>query len=326
MQGPVLLEIVWNFHPNIIPGRAIPAWYGIMWALGFYLGFLIVNNMYKSEKVPPKWMDKTFVYTLLGGVIGARLGHCFFYDWDYYGKNPIEILYIWEGGLASHGGAIGIIITSWLLSKKIMKRSILWVLDRLVVATALAGGLIRMGNLFNHEIVGIPTGTDRGFKFLRHDLDDGYVMNLTGLKNPGDAYDAIAHDPQYADILAAVPNRYPAQLYEAICYFVIFGILFFLYWKTNAGRLRGFLLGTFFILVFGVRFMIEFIKENQTKMFTETVNGVTQNAEGLNMGQWLSIPLVLFGLFLMLRKINKLKKGREAYTGNPDVDFAEDKT
>src|SRR5690606_32719941 len=144
----------------------------------FYLGFLVVNRIYKSEKVPAKWMDKTFVYTLLGGVIGARLGHCFFYDWGYYSANPVEILFIWQGGLASHGGALGIIFTSWLLSKRVFKRSVLWLLDRLVVPTSLAGGLIRMGNLFNHEIVGIRTGNDSGFKFLRHDISDQSAVDI----------------------------------------------------------------------------------------------------------------------------------------------------
>lgn len=313
MHEPQLLEIVWNFHPNVIPGYKMPAWYGIMWALGFYIGFIIVNRIYKSEKVPADWMDKTFVYTLIGGVVGARLGHCIFYDWAHYGKNPIEILYIWEGGLASHGGALGIILTSIILSRKHYKRSVLWLLDRLVVATAFAGFLIRMGNLFNHEIVGIRTGNNSGFKFLRHDISSGQAMDITGINNVRDAYNAIATDPQFADILAAVPNRYPAQLYEAICYLIFFGVLFFLYWKTNAGRLKGFLLGTFFILVFGARFLIEFIKENQTEAFTQTVDGVVQNTEGLNMGQWLSIPLVLFGLFLVIRQLKYFKKGREDY-------------
>jgi phosphatidylglycerol---prolipoprotein diacylglyceryl transferase len=308
-----LLEIVWNFHPNVIPGYKMPAWYGIMWALGFYIGFIVVNRIFRAEKVPEKWMDKTFIYTLLGGVVGARLGHCIFYDWDTYRENLISILYIWEGGLASHGGAIGIIITSILLSKRLMKRSVLWLLDRLVIATALAGGLIRMGNLFNHEIVGIPTGTSKGFKFLRHDINQYEAMQITGESSPETAYNSIAHNPMYADLLASIPNRYPAQLYEAICYFLIFGLLLFLYWKTNAGRIKGFLLGTFFTLLFGVRFLIEFIKENQTDTFTENVNGVTQNTQGLNMGQLLSIPLVLFGLYLVLRKIKDLKKGREEY-------------
>ena len=266
-------------------------------------------------------MDKTFIYTLAGGVIGARLGHCIFYDWDYYGANPIEILYIWQGGLASHGGALGIIFTSWLLSRNVFKRSMLWLLDRLVVATALAGFLIRMGNLFNHEIVGIPTGNSSGFKFLRHDIDSGTAMRLTGKNSPEKAYDAIANDPQFAELLATIPNRHPAQLYEAIFYLLVFGLLFFLYWKTNAARIKGFLLGAFFITVFGFRFLVEFIKENQTEMFTENVDGVAQNADGLNMGQWLSIPLVAFGIYLVIRNIKQLKKGREEYSGDAEKDF-----
>ncbi|UKN02764.1 prolipoprotein diacylglyceryl transferase [Paracrocinitomix mangrovi] len=308
MANFTLLEIVWNFHPNVIPGYKIPAWYGIMWALGFYFGFIIVNRMYKSEKVPADWMDKTFMFTLLGGVLGARLGHCFFYQADYYLANPIEIIKIWEGGLASHGGAIGVIITSIFISRKYFKRSVLWVLDRLVVATAMVGGLIRLGNLFNHEIVGVPTGTDSGFKFLRHDIGAGEALAITGENNVGAAYDQIANNPEFAQVLAEVPNRYPAQLYEAIFYFITFGILFFLYWKTNAGKIKGFLLGVFFILVFGFRFFIEFIKSNQADGFMES--GL-EKTEGLNMGQYLSIPLVLIGLFLTFRFIGKLKKGKD---------------
>ncbi|MEZ4923776.1 MAG: prolipoprotein diacylglyceryl transferase [Crocinitomicaceae bacterium] len=300
-----ILEIVWNFEPRVIPAWKMPAWYGIMWALGFYLGFIILNRMYKSEKVPDAWMDKTFIYVLIGGVLGARLGHCLFYQPDIYLKDPIQILKIWEGGLASHGGAVGIIIAAWLLARKVTKTNILWVLDRLVVPTTLAGGLIRMGNLFNHEIVGIATGTDYGFKFLRHDIPGSMAMQITGKSYDklGEAYDLIAHDPRYADWLAAVPNRYPAQLYEAICYFIIFGFIFFLYWKTNAAKLQGFLVGFFFVTVFGVRFLVEFIKENQ--------EGIDQGLTGLNMGQYLSIPLVLIGLFLMFRKIKFLRKGKD---------------
>jgi phosphatidylglycerol:prolipoprotein diacylglycerol transferase len=300
-----LLEIVWNFEPRVVPSWKMPAWYGIMWALGFYLGFIILNRMYKSEKVPEAWMDKTFIYVLIGGVLGARLGHCLFYQPDIYLKDPIQILYIWEGGLASHGGAIGIIIMSYILAKKVTKTSMLWVLDRLVVPTALAGFLIRMGNLFNHEIVGLATGTDSGFKFLRHDIPASYAMKITGKSYDklGEAYDLIATDPRYAEVLASVPNRYPAQLYEALCYLVIFGFIFFLYWKTNAAKLKGFLLGFFFVTVFGARFVIEFIKENQ--------EGIDQGLTGLNMGQYLSFPLVAIGLFLMFRNIKNLKKGKD---------------
>ncbi|MEX1002960.1 MAG: prolipoprotein diacylglyceryl transferase [Crocinitomicaceae bacterium] len=301
-----LLEVVWNFDPSVFEGYRMPAWYGIMWALSFYIGFVILNRMYKSEGVPEKWMDKTFIYVLVGGVLGARLGHCLFYQPDYYLAHPVEILKIWEGGLASHGGALGIIIAAYLLARNVTKTSILWVLDRLVVPAALAGGLIRLGNLFNHEIVGKPTGTDFGFKFLRHDIPSYQALQITRLPEDqvSKAYDLIANNPAFAEVLAAVPNRYPAQLFESICYFLVFGGIFYLYWKTNAAKLRGFLLGFFFVIVFGARFIIEFIKENQ--------DGIDQQLEGLNMGQYLSIPLVLIGLFLMGRKMKQLKKGKDS--------------
>ena len=300
-----LLEIVWNFEPRVVPSWEMPVWYGIMWALGFLIGLKILQRMYESEKVPEKLLDHSFIYVLIGGIVGARLGHCLFYQPDYYLANPVEIIKIWEGGLASHGGAIGIIITSYLLTRKYSEISLLWLLDRFVVPTALAAGLIRLGNLFNHEIVGKATGSDFGFKFLRHDIPPSIAISKTGTNPdvPGEAYDLIANNPMYADLLASVPNRYPAQLYESICYFVIFGVLMFLYWKTNSAKLTGFLAGTFFIMLFGARFFIEFIKENQ--------DGVDQNLQGLNMGQYLSIPLVLIGCYFVFRRIKSLKKGKD---------------
>jgi prolipoprotein diacylglyceryltransferase len=173
------------------------------------------------------------------------------------------------------------------------------------MSTALTAGLIRLGNLFNHEIVGIKTGTDFGFKFLRHDIAPSYAMKITGksYENLGEAYDIIANNPAYAELLAAVPNRYPAQLYESICYFFILAVLFLFYKKTNALKVQGFLTGFFFFTLFIVRFFIEFIKENQ--------EGIDQELTGLNMGQYLSIPLVGVGLFLMLRNVKQLKKGRD---------------
>ncbi len=299
-----LLEVVWNFEPRIIPSWEMPVWYGITWAMGFLIGYWILNKMLKSENAPEDWMDKILLYTLAGGILGARLGHCLFYQPDYYLANPLDILKIWEGGLASHGGAIGIIISSYILSKKVTHKGILWNLDRLVVPTAFAGFLIRMGNLFNHEIVGKATGTDYGFKFLRHDIPWFEALEITGEKTLHDAYTAIANKPQFADILAAIPNRHPAQLYEAICYLIIFAIMMGVYWKTNAAKLKGFLLGLFFILIFGARFVIEFFKENQ--------DGIDQNLNTINMGQILSIPLVLFGVYLVGRRIKSLKKGKES--------------
>jgi prolipoprotein diacylglyceryl transferase len=277
-----------------------------MWALGFIIGFRIMERMLKREQQPKELMDKVLIYTLIGGILGARFGHVFFYDWAAYKDNPIDILKIWEGGLASHGGAIGIIIATWLLARQIKGKDLAWLLDRLVVPTALAGFLIRIGNLFNHEIVGKVTGTDYGFKFLRHKIPDWQAMEVTGADSAHDAFSMIANEPQFAYLLEQVPNRHPAQLYEAVCYLVIFFVLFFLYWRTNARVLKGFLLGAFLSLVFGARFIIEYYKE---------VQGGTDDGSlfggALNMGQILSLPLVLFGLYLVMKSVSKLKKERK---------------
>ena len=312
-----LAFVTWNFNPSVIPGWDIPRWYGIMWALGFYLGFLILNRMYKSEKVPEDWMDKTFMYVLIGAILGARLGHLFFYEpWfdqvnaagqvgrEGFFSHPLSILKIWEGGLASHGGVVGIAVATYILSKKVTKKHVLWVIDRVVVPTGIAGALIRLGNLFNHEIVGKETTSSIGFKFLRNDIYAGSAMTDTGTNTPQAAYDAIANNPSFAYMLDAVPVRYPAQLIEAICYFIIFAIMFFLYWRTNASKLQGFLTGMFFTLVFGARFFIEYLKVPQ--------GGTDLGLGLLNTGQKLSIPLVLFGLFLIFRKVKQLSFGKEA--------------
>ena len=260
--------------------------------------------MFKHEKVPMEWADKTFMYVLIGGILGARIGHCFFYDWAYYSQNPIEILYIWQGGLASHGGAIGIIIAAYILSKKVTKKSILWIVDRIAVPTSFAGGLIRLGNLFNSEIVGKETTSSIGFKFIRHDIPVNWAVEQTGKSSVNDAYDAIVNNPAFADVLVSVPVRYPTQLIEAVAYFIIFILMMLLYWKTNAKNLLGFLVGTFFVTIFGARFFIEYLKIEQ--------GGTDSNLGMFNMGQYLSIPLVLIGLYLILRHIKSLKVNKNA--------------
>ncbi len=316
-----LLHFNWTVNPRIIDSLNTPRWYGLMWGLGFYLGFEILRRIYKKDGVPSNWVDKSFIYVLIGGVLGARLGHCLFYEPEYYLSNPIEILFIWKGGLASHGGAIGVIIATIILNRKVIQKSVLWILDRLIVPTALAAGLIRLGNLFNHEILGKVTTSSLGFKFLRDDGlavgDDKITLSSLALRtvksdeaitneNYGDklheAYNALAANPdQYTAFYEAIPIRYPAQLFEAICYFLIFGIVMWLFWKTNARHIKGFLTGTFFVTLFGARFLIEFIKENQDGVDAKYLE------EGLNMGQFLSIPLVLFGLYLVFRNFKDFK-------------------
>lgn len=314
-----LLEIVWNFEPRVIPSWKMPVWYGIMWAMGFLIGYRIMDKMLRSENAPAEWMDKVLIYALVGGILGARLGHVLFYDIEAYLASPLDVLKIWEGGLASHGGAIGIIIAAYFLSKKVTKKSILYILDRLVVPTAFAAFLIRIGNLFNHEIVGKVTNSDFGFKFLRHDILSWDVQRITNTEYLHDAYSKIANDPKFASVLADVPNRYPAQLYEGICYIFIFAFLMWLYWKTNASQLKGFLLGAFFTLLFTARFFIEFLKESQGG----TDDGDLLASYGINMGQMLSVPLVILGLYLVFKNIGKFKLGGVSIAKTPKVNSEE---
>ncbi|MFB6317405.1 prolipoprotein diacylglyceryl transferase [Saccharicrinis sp. FJH54] len=171
--------ILWNADPEIFSlGPLHVRYYGLMFGIGFYIGYRIMLNIVKREGLPQEWVEKLFIYTIIGTVVGARLGHCLFYQPEYYLAHPIEILKIWEGGLASHGGAIGVLTALILFSRKVSKRSVFWVLDRIVLGVALTAALIRFGNLMNSEIYGYPTDSDYGFVYLKdtkfaHMLDDG---------------------------------------------------------------------------------------------------------------------------------------------------------
>jgi prolipoprotein diacylglyceryl transferase len=224
--------------------------------------------VFKRESRPLTDLEQFSVYMIFGTVIGARLGHCLFYNPEYYLSNPIEIFKVWEGGLASHGAAIGILTAIYLFSKKKKNYPMFWTLDRVVIVVALAGTFIRLGNLFNSEIIGKPT------------------------------------DVSWAFIFTSVDNipRHPAQLYESIAYFIIFLILLFIYYKGIEKNRSGLLFGIFLVLVFTFRFFVEFLKENQSGFEESMV---------LNMGQILSIPFVLAGIFFITKsfkhKIKKLK-------------------
>jgi len=258
------LFITWNPDPEIFRiGSLAVRWYGVLFALGFVFGYLIMQNMFKKEGVPIKLLDSLTTYMIVGTLIGARLGHCLFYEPDYYLTYPVKILYVWEGGLASHGAAIGIILALIIFSV-VKKRSFLWVIDRIVVVTALAGCLIRLGNLMNSEIFGHITALPWGFYFVR-------------ASNPVEAQDP----------------RHPTQIYEALSYLLIFIYLIWYYYRKQGHPRPGFLFGMFLILVFGVRILIEFVKEPQVGF---------EAGMALNMGQWLSIPFVLTGLWFVFRK------------------------
>jgi len=250
--------INWDVNPEIFRiGNFAVRWYGLLFASGFFFGYLIFMRFFKKEGLSVELLDKLTIYMAIGTVVGARLGHCLFYEPDYYLRNPVEILKIWRGGLASHGAAIGILIALWLFVRK-YKKPFIWILDRIVVVVALAGALIRLGNLMNSEIYGIETTLPWGFVFIRN--------------------------------LEVVP-KHPTQIYEALTYFIVFGLLLAIYVRTDAKFRPGTLFSLFLILVFGMRFLIEFIKEDQVGF---------EAGMSLNMGQWLSIPFVLLGIALLI--------------------------
>jgi len=303
-------NLIWNPSEGIDLGFFVIRYYSLMFVLAFGLGWYIMKNIFERENEPVDKLDTLFIWTVLATLIGARLGHVFFYDWEYYSNHFIEILLPirenpegtlfhlingWEftgyQGLASHGAAISIIITMYFYSKNILKRPQMWILDRIVIPVASGAMFVRLGNFFNSEIVGNVTTSPLGVRFVRDQFSAREAVNATQLASPKEAYNAIATNPQFSDLLLQVPAKHPAQLYEAICYIFVFAILFFLYWKTDAREKSGYLFGLFLVLLWSVRFVVEYVKESQ---------GGFESALGLfSTGQWLSIPFILIGLYFV---------------------------
>jgi prolipoprotein diacylglyceryl transferase len=233
--------------------------------------------MFRHEGAPEKWVGSLFVYVVVATFFGARFGHVFFYAWDYYSQHLGDILKVWEGGLASHGGAIGIVIAILLYSKYVTKKNPLWTFDRLVVPVPFVGALIRMGNLFNHEIYGGPTDLPWGFSFI-------------------DNIGAWMHGAQP---IMTVPCH-PTQIYEALCYLALFVVLMLMYWKWNAQRRQGLIFGVFFTVLFSARFLIEYVKNVQEPWEVGMIESI-----GMNMGQLLSVPFVIVGVILIVRALSR---------------------
>ncbi len=267
-----LLDITWTVDPAIFHlGPKEIRWYTLAFLIGFAVGYKIVERMWKSEQLNQKWLDLLLYYTFFGTVIGARLGHCLFYKPDYYLSNPIEILKVWEGGLASHGGVLGIIIAIYFYSKYVSHKSMLWAFDKLVVPTGLVSALIRLGNLMNHEIYGHPTDLPWGFRFIE---------NIYAWR-------------QGAEPIFTAPSH-PTQIYEALCYLLTFGLCMWLYFKKELWKKEGLIFGIFMICIFASRFFIEYLKNSQENF---------EDGLFLNMGQILSIPFILTGAYCVWRAL-----------------------
>lgn len=269
------LYIDWTVSSQLIDGWNTPNLYGLLFVSGIIIGYFVIKQMFKAEgdKFNEKDLDLLLLYTVIPTIIGARLGHVFFYDWEYYSKNPQDIIKVWEGGLASHGAAIMILLSLFFYSKYVVKKPWLWVLDRVVIPITIAGCFIRLGNLVNHEIIGKPTTLPWGFIFH---------------------YSPEAINP----ITGEIVPRHPAQLYEAIYYLGTFFLLLFLYWKKQWRNKQGAIFGLFMIVLWSGRFFIEFMKDAQTERDVTSV---------LSTGQWLSIPFVLIGIYILYNSFKSTK-------------------
>jgi phosphatidylglycerol---prolipoprotein diacylglyceryl transferase len=284
----MITYIEWSVKPQIIDlGFMELRWYSMMFLLGFIFGYYIISKIFKKEGIPVELLDKLTFYVVIATIIGARLGHCIFYEPEVYLRHPLRMILPFEGkigedfrftgyqGLASHGGIIGILIGLYFFTRK-YKKSYLWIVDRLAIVGALAGCCIRIGNFFNSEIVGTATNLPWGVKFIN-------------LAAPGTPVERI------------IP-LHPAQLYEAICYLLIFVLLIAVYYRKYPNLKPGLLIGLLFTLIFVARFMIEFVKRDQV----DFEKGMT-----LNMGQILSIPFILVGLYLVFRKPKNTQSAKQ---------------
>jgi len=274
----LIQNIVWDVDPWLVKFSDSFGirWYGLLFASAFLFGYIIFNRFFKKQGLSTELLDKLTIYIAVGTIIGARLGHCFFYDAEYFLQNPVEILMVWKGGLASHGGALGILIALWLYVKK-TKISFLWLIDRISVVAALGGFFIRMGNLMNSEIYGRPTDLPWGFKFVR----DKSRINF--------------YDSETGELLGQHLPCHPTQLYEGLSYLLIFVVLFWVIRKYGARLKEGVIFAWFLITVFAARFFIEYVKFEQSEFEINMIDKFN-----INMGQLLSIPFVLLGIALLL--------------------------
>ena len=304
------LEFTWNPINGLDLGFFKIHFYSLMFVVAFGLGYYLMKPIFKREGLPQEKLDSLFIYAILSILICARLGHVIFYQPELFKEDFISVFlpirtvpeFEFTGfrGLASHGAAIATIIGMYLYKKKYLQKSWLWILDRVVITMASGAVFVRLGNFLNSEMVGKenPDG-NLAIRFIQNtdDLSQGLVKSKTGIDNMDKAYQALK-DPQFADVIASVPYRYPGQLMEAFGYVFVFIILYLLYWKTDARKKPGFLFGLFLLLLMTVRIIVEQFKVAQ-------VDGREDWLFSLNTGQVLSIPFILLGLYFVFRPYKK---------------------
>ena len=263
----MLHAIQWDPSVGIELGFITLRYYSLMFLIAFGSGFYITKKIYKNESIPEEKLDSLFMYVVIGTLLGARLGHVIFYQAELFTQDPLSVFlpfsfvpeFEFTGfqGLASHGATIGIFISAYLYSKKILKKHVFWILDRIVLPISFGAIFVRIGNFMNSEIIGKPTNSDFGVVFVQ--LGEDFA-------------------------------RHPSQLYESACYAILFVLLSVLYWKTNIRKKLGMLFGLFFVILWIIRFVVEYSKEPQ----------VAERADWLfNTGQLLSIPFIIIGLGVM---------------------------
>lgn len=304
------LHMIWNPSEGIQIGSFTLRFYSLMFVIAFGLGYFITQKIYNREGRTQDELDKLFMYTFIATLLGARLGHVFFYDWNNYYKDHLseillpfrfepEFQFTGFSGLASHGAAIGVILAMAYYKSKVMKdKPLLWILDRITLPVTIGGVFVRFGNFFNSEIIGHETTAATGIRFVRDKFSAREAVGYTGINDVNEAYKAIVNDPKFATLLEQVTAKHPTQLYEAFGYVILFAVLYYMYWKTDAKNYLGKLFGVFLVFLWGIRFVVEFVKESQGG-FESSLGNI------LSTGQWLSIPFIIVGFYLWFASKDK---------------------
>lgn len=287
-------------------------YYNLLWILAFVAGWYIMKQIFKKENKSLEKLDSLFVYAVVSIMLGARLGHVLFYQSELLTTDPLSVLlpirtvpeFEFTGftGLASHGATIAAFIALFLFSRKYKDMSFLWLLDRVAVVSTIGCAFIRIGNFFNSEINGNIVDKSFAFatRFIRDsdDMPSYKAMQITKEKTASAAYKAIENKAEFSQVLESIPYRHPAQLYEAFLYVLLFGIMWFTYLKTNKSQKSGFLFGLFMVGLWTARFVVEYFKKSQ--------GGFEETWGTFSTGQWLSIPMILIGLYFMFRPTNQV--------------------